>query len=76
MSKLGAHHRSALEMLAECSNGCTDHVLHLFGFSEKVIADLIRAGLARAEPKRSFPKRRAFAVQRVRITGAGRQALK
>jgi hypothetical protein len=75
MSTLGANHRRALEMLAECSDGCTDHVLHLFGFSEKVIAGLIRAGLARAEPKRSFPERRAAAVQRVRITDAGRQAL-
>ena len=71
--QLTADHRRALEMLAESRDGCADHVLHLFGLSEEVIAHLIGAGLATAEPTRSFPERRA--VRRLRITDAGRVAL-
>jgi hypothetical protein len=75
MAKLCADQRRALEMLAESRNGCTDHVLHLLGFSDELVAELVRSGLASAEPKRRFAGRKATAVRRIKITDAGRRAL-
>jgi hypothetical protein len=76
MLKLTADHYRALEILAGHHNGCTEDELTLIGFTEDVIDELLRAGLATAETTRTGTKWRAVKVRRIGITGAGRRALK
>jgi hypothetical protein len=69
--KLSADERRALDMLAGSHHGCTEAILRANGFTVGLLADLIRAGLAKAEPERTQAGPRV----RIRITDAGKQAL-
>jgi hypothetical protein len=67
--------RRALTVLAGSPDGCTEAILMAHGFSLKLIAALIDAGLASAKSERMIAAGKAIAVTRVRITVAGRDAL-
>src|ERR1700730_12723244 len=41
-----AEHRRALELLARCTDGCSEAVLLAHGFRPKLIPELVRTGLA------------------------------
>jgi hypothetical protein len=65
----------ALEMLADLPHGCTEAVLVAHGFTVRVLADLVRGGLAVAKPESVKAGARTLWVVRVMITHTGRQAL-
>ena len=68
-------HRRALELLADSANGCTEAIMLAHGFTPKVIANLVDAGLATAEGSQVHAGRRPVDVVRMRITEAGRRAI-
>jgi hypothetical protein len=73
MPTLTADHRNALEMLADCGDeGCTLGIIQAHGFTPKLIAELVRGGLATASAEQMHAGGRPIDVTRVRITGAGR----
>jgi hypothetical protein len=65
----------ALEVLADCPEGCTTAMLHSHGFSIDRINDLIRTGLATGTKER-VAGRKPLEVTRVKITESGRRTLK
>ena len=67
--------RRALEMLADNPPGLTESMLMAYGFSLRMLADLVRDGLATASSSTLQVGRRNIEVVRVRITNAGIQAL-
>ena len=68
--------RRALELLAPCRDGCTETTMLAHGFSIDMMIELINSGLATVQTEwlvaGSYQGERA----RVRITEAGRRALK
>ena len=73
MPTLTADHRNALEMLVDCGDeGCTLAIMQAHGFAAKIIAELVRGGLATARAEQMHVGGRPIDVTRVRITGAGR----
>jgi hypothetical protein len=68
--------RAALTLLAGYPEGRAEAVMLAQGFGPVVIAELIEAGLARAKTQRLLIDGRRVKVTRIRITEAGRQALK
>jgi hypothetical protein len=68
--------RRALELLASCPGGCTEAILSAHGFTVEQMADLVRDGLATAQTARIVAGTREIEVARVRITDAGRLALR
>jgi hypothetical protein len=56
---LSAEDRRALEILTGHHNGCTEDELRLLGFTEGVIDELLRVGLAIAETTRIGTKMEA-----------------
>ena len=74
MPHLTEAQRRALQLLlAGSENGCTETLLMAHGVSNTMIAELILAGLARADGERMVVGRKAVQVRRIRITDAGRQ---
>jgi hypothetical protein len=74
--RLSAEQRQALELLAGDPQGATDELLVLVhGFDSNMIADLVESGLAAARLENMKAGSRAIEVVRIRITGAGRDAL-
>jgi hypothetical protein len=69
---LGAEQRLALQLLADTPFGATEAAMFLHGFTRRVLARLIRAGLAMTQRE---IKAGGQIVGRIRITDAGRQAL-
>jgi hypothetical protein len=67
--------RRALELLASCSDGCTEAVMLAHGFTVEDMVELVRAGLASASVERVVAGTQRFEVARVKITEAGRRAL-
>ena len=67
--------RRALELLAASPDGCTESILLAHGFTLEFIVDLVRTGLATAETEHVLAGSRAFEIERVRITDAGRRVL-
>ena len=67
--------RRALEMLADNPPGLTELMLMAYGFSLRMLAGLVRDGLATASSSTVQAGRRNTEVVRVRITNAGIQAL-
>jgi len=64
--------RRAIELLAgSAKQGCTEAFLLAHGFTVKLLAEMVRAGLATAQIERA----RAGGQTRVHITNAGRRAL-
>jgi len=70
-----ATRRRALELLAECPDGCTEAIMLSHGFTVEQMVELIRTGLATATTGRVMAGARPIIVARVRITEAGRQVL-
>jgi hypothetical protein len=70
---LGAEQRRALQLLANSPLGASETMMFANGFTRRMLAGLIRAGLATAQ--RQNIKAGSQAVGRVRITEAGRRAL-
>jgi hypothetical protein len=69
--------RRALKVLADAPRGTTEEMLVVgHGFSAQMIAGLVRAGLARVVTEtKSAPRGLTITVERIRITGAGQEAL-
>jgi DNA-binding PadR family transcriptional regulator len=67
--------REALRMLAGSPNGSTESIMLAHGFAIGVLRDLVRDGLATAEPRTVRSGRRLIEVKWMRITDAGRRAL-
>jgi hypothetical protein len=66
--RLGTEERSALELLAKSSNGCTTSILLAHGFTSTLVAELIANGFAAAKSERMRAGQRTVDVTRVRIT--------
>ena len=73
--RLGTKARDALELLAAASPSCPELLLWAHGFKIEMLADLVREGLATAQPEAVNAGGRQIEVVRVRITNAGRKAL-
>lgn len=67
--------RRALELLGSCRDGCTEAIMLAHGFTVEQTVELVRAGLATAQPERVRAGDRAVEVTRIWITGAGRRVL-
>ena len=70
---LGTKARDALELLTAASPSCPELLLLAHGFKIEMLADLVREGLATAQPEAVNAGDRT--VVRVMITDAGRKAL-
>jgi hypothetical protein len=74
--RLTADQREALELLASDPQDATEELLVLLlGFDSDMIAGLVHSGLAMARRENMKAGGRAIGVVRIRITGAGRNAL-
>ena len=71
----GDHYR-ALRLLSSYPNGCSERLMVWNGVAVETMVDLIRAGLARAETIKRLDRGRAVRVARLKITEAGRRALR
>jgi hypothetical protein len=67
--------REALRMLADSPNGSTESIMLAHGFGIGTLHDLVRNGLATAEPRTVRARRRLIKVMWMTITDAGRRAL-
>jgi hypothetical protein len=76
MSKLPADQRRALNLLVNSANGCAESVMLAFGITKDVIAKLLITRLAESEVDRRVTGEKGDDLWRVRITDAGRRALK
>jgi hypothetical protein len=73
---LGPKQRRALELLARSPQGATEEMLiHGHGFSRRMLAGLVRAGLATVERRVIIAGNTPVEVGKVRIAAAGRRAL-
>jgi hypothetical protein len=68
--------RRALELLATCRDGCIEALMLGNGFPVEMLVELIRTGLASVEAERMVAGGKQIEVARVRITEAGRRALR
>ena len=74
--RLGPEQRRALELLAGGPHGATEEMLiHGHGFSRRMLASLVRAGLAIVERRVIMAGDSLVEVGKARITAAGRRAL-
>ena len=73
---ISARHRQVLKMLADKPRGCSVNTLLARGFALETLADLMRTGLATARLESMRKRGATTKVARVRITNAGRRALK
>jgi hypothetical protein len=74
---LKAESRQAHQLLACSPRGATEDLLELpYGFSHDTLAKLTRAGLVKPETQTWRIERGTFAIERFRITDAGRRALR
>jgi hypothetical protein len=74
--RLGPEQRRALQLLEGKPHGATEELLvHAHGFSWRLLAGLVRAGLATVERRMIMAGDTLVEVGRVRITAAGRRAI-
>jgi hypothetical protein len=71
----GDHYR-ALRLLGSYPNGCSERLMVWNGVAVETMVDLIRAALARAETIKRLDRGRPMKVARLKITEAGRRALR
>jgi hypothetical protein len=69
-----AQHR-ALTLLGGSPAGCTEAIMLAHGFTEALLSDLVRAGLATAHVDRMVTGKRPMEVLRLKITDAGRRVV-
>ena len=67
--------RQAPELLVGCPDGCAEDILFANGFKRELLLDLLQLGLAYAQAERMVIDGGTTEVTRLRITGAGRDAL-
>jgi len=72
---LSGDQRRALEILAGSPQGCTEGMLRAQGFTVRLLARIVRAGLAVARPEIVKAGGQTLSMLRLTITDAGRQAL-
>jgi len=72
---ISAEHRRALRLLAGSPLGCSEAILLAHGHKAKLLALLVRDGLATTQPGTMRAGRRQIEVVWVMITDAGRRAL-
>jgi hypothetical protein len=70
---LSAEQRRALQLLANIPFGVNDTAMFVNGFTREIIGGLVRGGLATTERENL---KAGLSIGRVRITEAGRRALK
>ena len=75
MGRFSGDHYRALRLLGSYPNGCSERLMVWHGVVETMV-DLIRAGLARAERIKRLDRGRPLEVARMKITEAGRRALR
>lgn len=73
---ISPRHRQVLKLLADKPRGCSVNILLAHGFAIETLADLMRSGLATARLEGMRKHGATTKVARVRITNAGRRALK
>src|SRR5262245_39831231 len=71
-----ADRRRALELLATSPDGTTEAIMLAHGFTIELLVELINAGLASAQSERVVAGNKTIEVATVRITEAGRRALR
>jgi hypothetical protein len=71
------YQRRALALLVGCgSEGCTERVMRMHGFTTDQLAELVRAGFAATTTERVVSEwRQPLEVKMLRITQAGDRAL-
>jgi hypothetical protein len=74
--RLNPDQRRALELLADSPRGCIEAIMPAHGFKSELLAGLVRDGLASKAPESVSAGWRSVAVARLRITDAGRRALR
>jgi hypothetical protein len=74
-SRLTPKARWALELIAVDRRGLTEPLLRTYGFTVRMLAGLIRAGLATAQRQTVKAGGQATKVIRIKITETGRQAI-
>jgi hypothetical protein len=67
--------RSALELLTVDPRGLAEPLLLTYGFRRKMLAGLVRTGLATAQRQTVKVRGQPAEVVRIRITDAGRRAI-
>ena len=67
--------RSALELLAVDPRGLAEPLLLTYGFRRKMLAGLVRTGLATAQRQTVKVRGQPAQVVRIRITDEGRRAI-
>jgi hypothetical protein len=67
--------RSALELLTVDPRGLAEPLLLTYGFRRKMLAGLVRTGLATAQRQTVKVRGQPAKVVRIRITDAGRRAI-
>jgi hypothetical protein len=72
---LSGEQRRALEILAGTPHGCTEEILRAHGFTVRLLAGIVRAGFAVAQPHIVKAGGRTLSTLRVTITDVGRQTL-
>jgi hypothetical protein len=72
---VGTEQRRALQLLASIPFGAADAVMLTHGFKRRMLADLVHAGLATAEPSVAKAGGKVVGAGRIRITAAGRSVL-
>jgi hypothetical protein len=73
---LSADHRGALTLLAGSRDGCPEALMLAHGFTTKQIEELVGTGHAVVDARNMRAGGRMVAVRRLRITAAGRLALR
>jgi hypothetical protein len=72
---LSGEQRRALEILAGSPHGCTEETLRAHGFTVRLLARIVHAGFAVANPEIVKAGGRTLSMLRLTITDVGRQAL-
>jgi hypothetical protein len=73
---LGADERRALAMLANAGrDGADQALLSTHGFDASMVAELVNKGMATITAEKVSAEEKLVAVAKVRITGAGQDAL-
>ena len=76
MGRFSGDHYRALRLLGSYPNGCSERLMVWHGVAIETMVDLIRAGLTRAETIKRLDRGRPMEVARLKITEAGRRALR
>jgi len=60
--KSNTERRRALKLLASNADGCTEAIMLAHGFTVEFLVDMVRAGLAHADPRLAAAREEAMAA--------------